>query len=257
MLLAIDIGNTHTVAGLFAGDELEAHWRVATDPHATGDQLAALYRSLVELAGLSLGSIDGMVVSSVVPTLSGCYQRFAAEHVGVEALLVGPGIRTGMPILTNNPHEVGADRIVNAVAALEEVGAPCVVVDFGTATTFCAISAGGEYLGGAIAPGLEVSLEALASRAAQRAMVDLRPPDAVIGKTTAASLRAGLILGFAGLVDGIVGRMQEELGGGEVPTIATGGCAELVVPHAATLERVDPLLTLKGLKLVGARNQIM
>lgn len=254
LLLAIDVGNTHTVCGLYAGDSLEDHWRIATDSHATADQLAALYSSLVIFKGYTLAEMQQLIVSSVVPALVAQYEQLARRYLGVEPLVVGPGIKTGLPILTNNPHEVGADRIVNAVAALQQTGGPCVVVDFGTATTFCAISAAGEYLGGAIAPGVEVSMEALTSRAARLSRVDLSEPEAVIGKTTAGSLRSGVIYGFAGLVDGIVGRMQQELGG-EVSTLATGGFAELVVPYATTLERVDPLLTLKGLKLVHERNE--
>lgn len=258
-LLAIDVGNTHTVAGLFLGEELQDHWRIATQSHSTADQLAADYSSLLSLKGFQLDQVDRMVLSSVVPPLVRQYEQMAKEYLGSEALVVGPGIKTGLPIVTNNPHEVGADRIVNAVAALEELGGgPCVVVDFGTATTFCAISAKGEYLGGAIAPGVEVSLEALTARAAKLSRVELCAPEGVIGRTTAGSLCAGVILGFAGLVDGIVTRMQAELGqetGGEVKTLATGGLAELVAPHTRTISKVDTLLTLKGLKLVYMRNE--
>jgi len=255
LLLAIDVGNTHTVVGLYDGDILEDHWRIATDSHAIADQLAAQYSSLLSLRDRSLASIGQMIVSSVVPSMVGQYEQMAVRYLGTGALVIGPGIKTGLPILTNNPHEVGADRIVNAVAALEQTGGPCVVVDFGTATTFCAISAAGEYLGGAIAPGLEVSLEALTARAARLSRVELGEPESVIGKTTAASLRSGVIYGFAGLVDGIVNRMKKELGDGQVATLATGGFAEMVVPHSETLRRIDPLLTLKGLKLVHERNE--
>lgn len=258
LLLAIDVGNTHTVAGLFSGDELKEHWRVATQSHATTDQLAAIHSSLLSLEGYALGQVQQMILSSVVPSLIGQYEQLASRYLKTVALVVGPGIKTGLPIMTNNPHEVGADRIVNAVAALQELGGgPCVVVDFGTAITFCAISAQGEYLGGAIAPGLEVSLEALTSRAARLSRVDICEPETVIGKTTAASLCSGVLFGFAGLVDGIVTRMKKELGPGTgtVQTLATGGFAELVVPHTSTLSRVDPLLTLKGLKLVHKRNE--
>ncbi len=258
LLLAIDIGNTHTVAGLYDGDELKEHWRIATDSHATADQLAALFSSLLRLKGYKLSDEARMIVSSVVPSLVGQYEQLAVRFLETKALVVGPGLKTGLPVLTNNPHEVGADRIVNAVAAIELWGSPCVVVDFGTATTFCAISAAGEYLGGAIAPGVEVSLEALTSRAARLSRVDLGEPEAVIGKTTAGSLRSGVVYGFAGLVDGIVRRIQKELAGendgNKIATIATGGFAGLVVPHTETLGRVDPLLTLKGLKLVYERN---
>lgn len=259
MLLAVDIGNTHTVAGLYTGKELDEHWRFATNSHATADQLAVLYSSLLSLRGHELGRTGRMIVSSVVPPLIEQYERMAELYLETEALVVSPGLKTGLPVLTNNPHEVGADRIVNAVAALEQMGGPCVVVDFGTATTFCAISKNGEYLGGAIAPGVEISLEALTTRAARLSRIDLGEPEAIIGKTTASSLRSGVVYGFAGLVDGIVIRMQKELGGeggaGKVATIATGGFAELIVPHTKTLDRVDPLLTLKGLKLVHERNE--
>lgn len=253
-LLAIDIGNTHTVAGLYDGDRLVEHWRVATGSPTTSDQLAVVFSSLLALRGESLKAVGRVVVSSVVPPLVGQYELFARRYLDTEALVVEPGTRTGLPILTNNPHEVGADRIVNAVAAVDALGGPCIVVDFGTAITFCAISAAGEYLGGAIAPGLEVSLDALVSRAARLSRVDLHEPEAVIGKTTAGSLRAGMIYGFAGLVDGIVDRLRQELGS-DAATMATGGFAELIVPHARTLDRVDPLLTLKGLKLIYQRNE--
>ncbi|MHB1054881.1 MAG: type III pantothenate kinase, partial [Thermoleophilia bacterium] len=256
LLLAIDVGNTHTVAGLFPGDELKEYWRVTTRSHATADQLAVTYSSLLSLKGYSLGQVRQVILSSVVPSMVGQYELLASRYMGTTALVVGPGIKTGLPILTNNPHEVGADRIVNAVAVLEELGGgPCVVVDFGTATTFDAVSARGEYLGGAISPGVEVSLEALTARAARLSRVDLGEPEGVIGKTTAQSLCAGMVYGFAGLVDGIVTRMKDELGGEPVATLATGGFAELIVPHTRTLSRVDPLLTLKGLKLVHKRNE--
>jgi type III pantothenate kinase len=255
LLLAVDVGNTQTVAGIYSGGGLKEHWRVATESHVTSDQLAASFTSLLALAGFHMQDVGRMVVSSVVPGLMSPYEGLAERYGEMRVLMVGPGTRTGLPILTNNPHEVGADRIVNAVAAREELGSPCIVVDFGTATTFCAISPGGEYLGGAIAPGLEVSLEALTEKAARLSMVDLTDPGAAIGKTTASSLRSGVVLGFAGLVDGLVGRIRKELEADNVPTIATGGCASLVVQHTETLKRVDPLLTLKGLKLIDARNQ--
>ena len=254
-LLAIDIGNTQTVAGLFSGDRLQEHWRIATEPHATADQLTATFASLLALSGSRLDEVGRIIVSSVVPSLSGQYELLAGRYRGMEVVVVGPGTRTGLPILINNPHEVGADRIVNAVAALDQLGGPCVVVDFGTATTFCAISPEGEYLGGAIAPGVDVSLEALAARAARLSMVELCEPETAIGKTTAASLCSGVVLGFAGLVDRMVGSIREELGSGTIATIATGGNAGLIVPHTNSLDRVDPLLTLKGLKLIDARNQ--
>lgn len=254
LLLAIDVGNTHTVAGLFTGDELAEHWRIATEPHATSDQLAITFSSLLAMSDHGLDEIEALILSSVVPPLTGRYRDLAGKRFGVKALVVGPGVKTGLPIMINNPHEVGADRIVNAVAAVELVGGPCIVVDFGTATTFCAISAENQYLGGAIAPGVEISLEALTSRAAQLSRVDIHEPESVIGKTTADSLRSGIVIGFAGLVDGIVTAMKDAIGGEKTGTIATGGFANLVVPQTKTLRQVDPLLTLKGLKLVYQRN---
>ncbi|MCL6106226.1 MAG: type III pantothenate kinase [Actinobacteria bacterium] len=255
LLLAVDVGNSHTVAGLYADANLENHWRLATESHTTADQLAVAYSSLLSLQGLSLGGVGEVIVSSVVPPLASQYQLLARRYFGSEALIVGPGTKTGLPVMINNPHEVGADRVVNAVAAIDILGGPCVVVDFGTATTFCAISGAGEYMGGAIAPGVEVSLEALTARAARLARVELFEPEAVIGRTTAGSLRSGVIFGFAGLVDGLVTRFKLELGGPEVATIATGGFAGLIVPHTQTLSLIDPLLTLKGLKLIHERNQ--
>lgn len=255
LLLAIDVGNTQTVAGLFAGDELLDHWRIATESHATSDQLAATFASLLALSEYELADVHAVIVSSVVPPLTGRYRALAEQRFQVKALVVGPGIRTGLPIMINNPHEVGADRIVNAVAAVEIIGGPCIVIDFGTATTFCAISAGNEYLGGSIAPGVEVSLEALTSRAAQLSRVDIHEPESVIGKTTADSLRSGIVIGFAGLVDGVVTAMKDAIGSEKTGTIATGGFANLVVPHTKTLKHIDPLLTLKGLKLVYQRNE--
>ena len=255
MLLATDVGNTHTVAGLFAGDELVEHWRVATDSQITADQLATVYASLLALSGFTFADVDSVVISTVVPSLSGQYRHLAQRYFRTEALEVGPGTRTGLPIMTNNPHEVGADRIVNAIAAIDIIGSPCVIVDFGTATTFCAVSADNQYLGGAIAPGVELSLEALTSRAARLSRVAVHEPESVIGKTTAASLRSGVVIGFAGLVDGIVEAMKGEIEGKKIDTIATGGFASLIVPHTKTLDRVDSLLTLKGLKLVHQRNE--
>jgi type III pantothenate kinase len=258
-LLAIDVGNTHTVAGLFQNDDLMEHWRIATQSHATADQLAVAFSSLLLLKGYELAEVDRLVLASVVPPLAGAYEEMAARYTGARALVVGPGTRTGLPIMINNPHELGADRIVNAVAAIEELGGgPCIVVDFGTATTFCAVSAENEYLGGAIAPGVEVSVDALTTRAARLSRVELGEPEGVIGRTTAASIRSGVIFGFAGLVDGIVNRMTVELGGKKampVKTLATGGFAGMITPHTSTLSRVDPLLTLKGLKLIDKRNE--
>ena len=211
MLLAVDVGNTQTAVGLFSGKALATSWRFATDVHQTGDQIAVLLDALLRLDGYSKETLSGLAVASVVPRLNGEYSTMAAAKFGLEALVIGPGVKTGMPILTNNPREVGADLIVDAVAAYETYGGPCVVVDFGTATTFGAVSDRGEYLGHAIAPGIQTSMDALAARAAKLGSVELVDPGSVIGKTTVHSMQAGAVYGFAGQVDGLVLRMREEL----------------------------------------------
>jgi type III pantothenate kinase len=253
MLLTIDVGNTQTVFGVFDADRLVRHWRVATEAERTADEIAALVDRLLELNDLDLEQIDGVCLSSTVPALVREYEAFASRYLEARLLVVGPGVKTGVPILYDNPHEVGPDRIVNAVAARELYGAPCIVVDFGTSTNFDAVSSGGEYVGGVLAPGIEISMEALFSRAARLVKVDFVEPPAVIGKTTIGGLQSGLVYGFAGQVDGIVERMRGELGD-EARVIGTGGLAELIAPHSRTIEHVDPYLTLNGLRLVWDRN---
>jgi len=248
MLLAIDVGNTQTVFGLFEGPELREHWRVATEAHRTGDEVGLLLRGLVDVS-----TLEGICLSSTVPPLIRSYEELA-EEVGAALLVVGPGTRTGIPVRYDDPREVGPDRIANAVAANERHGAPCIVVDFGTSTNFDVVSPEGEYVGGVLAPGIEVSMDALFQRAARLFEVDFAEPPTVIAKTTAASLQSGLVYGFAGQVDGIVERIRGELGE-EAQTVATGGLADLIVPHARTLERVDPFLTLEGLRLIWERNR--
>jgi type III pantothenate kinase len=248
-LLAVDVGNTQTAVGLYEGGVLGRHWRLATEPQRTGDELGILFRGLVEL-----DSIQGLCLASTVPALVRAYEELAGA-VAVPLLVLGPGVRTGMPVRYDNPHEVGPDRIANAVAARERYGAPCIVVDFGTSTNFDVVSAEGEYVGGVLAPGIEVSMEALFERAARLVKVDFVAPDTAIGKTTESALRSGLVFGFAGQVDGIVERVRTELGDSAAPVVATGGLAELIAPHAKTIGRVDPFLTLEGLKLVWERNE--
>ena len=254
MLLAVDVGNTQTVLGLFDAEQLVEHWRVATEAERTGDELAALFSDLLGLRGHAFDDVSGVSLSSTVPLLVRAYQDLAERHIGAPLLVLGPGTRTGIPILYDDPREVGPDRIANAVAARERYGAPCIVVDFGTSTNFDAVSAEGEYVGGVLAPGVEISMDALFARAARLTKVDFVEPETVIGKTTVASLQSGLVYGFAGQVDGIVERMRSELGD-TAPAIATGGLAELIAPHARTIEKVDPLLTLDGLRLVWDRNR--
>jgi type III pantothenate kinase len=255
MLLAVDVGNTQTVLGLFDDQQLLTHWRVATEVHRTGDEIAVMLDGLLRLGGFQQQQIRQFALASVVPRLNIEYQRLGKSYLEVDALVVGPGVRTGMAILTANPHEVGADLIVDAVGAFEIYGGPAVVVDFGTATTFAAVSASGDYLGTAIAPGIDISMDALTSRAAKLRTVELTDPGTVIGRTTAQSLQAGAVYGFAGQVDGIVRRMRVELGGSAV-TVATGGLSPLIFEHAETLDHLDPFLTLRGLEIIARRNLV-
>jgi type III pantothenate kinase len=247
VLLAADVGNTQTVYGVFDGDRLTDHYRAATDGRRTSDELYVLIQGLLEL-----DDVDGFCLASTVPALVREYERFA-DRAGLPVLVVGPGVSTGIAIRYDDPREVGPDRIVNAVAAKERYGAPCIVVDFGTSTNFDVVSPEGEYVGGVLAPGIEISMDALFARAARLFRVDFSAPPTVIGKTTQTALQSGLVYGFAGQVDALVSRIREELGV-EAPAIATGGLADLVVPHSRTLERVDPFLTLEGLRLVYDRN---
>jgi len=253
VLLTIDVGNTQTHIGAFDGAELVEHWRFATEREATGDQLAATIHDLLALRGIGFDRIDGEAVSSVVPPLVSEYRQMFARYLEREALIVGPGTKTGMPILMDNPRELGADRLVNAVAGYDRVRDACVIVDFGTAITYDAVSAAGEYLRGIISPGIEISLEALTSRAAKLPRIDIGPPRMLIGKTTEASIQSGVVHGFAAQVDGICARLRRELG--DVTTIATGGLASVIVGFTESIDMVDDLLTLKGLRLVYERNR--
>jgi type III pantothenate kinase len=253
VLLVVDVGNTQTHFGTFEGERLVEHWRFASVRTSTADELGAALRSLLELRGVGLADLGASIVSSTVPELAPEWAQVGERYLGHETIVVGPGVKTGMPIRLDNPRELGADRLVNAVAAHAQVGGPCIVVDFGTAITYDAVSAAGEYLGGIIAPGVEISMEALTSRGAKLPKIDLAEPRSLIGKSTVDAIRSGIIYGFAAAVDGIVSRLRGELGP-TTPTIATGGLARAIVPHTTQIDEVDDLLTLTGLRLIHERN---
>lgn len=252
MFLGVDIGNTHIVAGIYQGEKLLDHWRFSTDKQKTEDEYLVLISQLMEFKRLSIDGIEEMAISSVVPSLTDTWQSLARKHFRLEPLVVDSNTDTGMPILLDYPEEAGADRIINAMAAYAQHKTALIIVDFGTATTFDCISDYGEYLGGAIAPGIEISREALFSHAARLSSVPLEQPKAAIGRNTAESLQAGMYWGFAGQVDAIVRKQKEELGE-DVKVIATGGLAQFITEYSETIEEVDLLLTLKGLRILNLR----
>jgi type III pantothenate kinase len=253
MLLAVDIGNTQTHLGAFQNGSLLEHWRLTTERDVTADELASTYTNLLALRKLSFDDIDDVIISSTVPKIVPEYVEMTERYLGEQCVVVGPGLKTGMPIRVENPRELGADRLVNAVAAYDRLGGPCVVVDFGTAITFDAISGQGEYLGGIIAPGVEISLNALTERAAKLPQVELTEPERLIGRTTLEAIQAGVIYGFAAQIDGIVERLRDELGD-ELQVIATGGLSSHIVPFCDSVELTDDMLTLTGLRLIYERN---
>lgn len=253
MIVTIDVGNTHLIAGVFQGDELLISWRLATDQEKTEDEYGIILLNLFTAADLSPKEIKAVVIASVVPPLMPVLKKLAEKYFSREPLFLGPGIKTGIPIRYENPREVGADRIANAVAAYQQYGGPVIIVDFGTATTFCAISAAGEYLGGAIAPGIKTATEALFQRAAKLPRIELVKPQQVIGRNTVTSMQSGIVIGFAGQVDAVVKRMKEELPGVKM-VVATGGLARLIAAESEVIDHVDPYLTLEGLRLIHLRN---
>ncbi len=258
MLLAIDVGNTHTVLGLFDGPDLVEHWRIATEAHRTADEIAVVLRGLLaqheEVAQGADATVDGIALCSTVPSVLHEMREVCVRYYGdVPAVVVEPGVRTGVPVLTDNPKEVGTDRIVNALAAVELYGGPAIVVDFGTATTFDAASAKGEYLGGAIFPGIDISLDALFGRAAALRRVELVEPANVIGRSTVESMQSGAVYGYTAVVDGMVRRFQEELGE-EGTVVATGGLSGLIAPLSDTIDHHEPWLTLHGLRIIHEKN---
>jgi type III pantothenate kinase len=254
MLLAVDVGNTNIVLGLFDGDKLLHFWRLHTDPQITTDELTLQINSLLRMAGFSFEAVQGMVVASVVPPLVHPLTRFAERHLKLNPLIVGPGTKTGMPILIDNPKELGADLIVNAVAAKEKFGAPVIVVDFGTATTFSAVSLKGEYLGGVIAPGVKMALDGLFFQTAKLPRVEIVEPASAIGKSTVTAMQSGIFFGFVGLAREIIHQLKQEMGV-NCPVVATGGLSGMFARRIPEVDFLEPHLTLEGLRLIFERNQ--
>lgn len=254
MLLVFDVGNTNIVLGVYQGKELVWHWRVSTDRQKTGDEYGTLIFTLFNHAGLDIKKVRAVIISSVVPPLVVPLQRMCTRYFGADPIVVGPGTKTGIRIRYENPREVGADRIVNAVGAFDKYGGPLIIVDFGTATTFCAIAENGDYMGGAIAPGIGISTEALFQRAAKLPRIELVTPKTMICRNTVNSMQAGIIYGFVGQVDEIVRRMKAEMEG--VPkVIATGGLANLIAAESSCIDVVEPFITLEGLRILYDRNR--
>jgi type III pantothenate kinase len=253
VIFVIDVGNTNIVFGVYDNDELKHHWRIETDRNRTEDEYGMVVQQLFSHVGLSFGDINGIIISSVVPPIMFALERMCDKYFHVKPLIVGPGVKTGLNIKYDNPREVGADRIVNAVAAIHEYPSPLIIVDFGTATTYCYINEHSQYMGGAIAPGIGISTEALYSKAAKLPRIEIARPDDIIGKNTVSAMQAGIFYGYVGQVEGIVQRMKAQSKGNPI-VIATGGLAGLIAEESKCIDVVDPFLTLKGLILIYKRN---
>ncbi|MUP58642.1 type III pantothenate kinase [uncultured Megasphaera sp.] len=254
MLLVIDVGNTNIVLGVFQGEELLDHWRLSTERLRTTDEYGVLIRNLFYLNGVNADAIDAIIISSVVPPVMPTLERMCQRYFGLVPLVIGPGVKTGMDIKYDNPREVGADRIVNAVGAYHKYGGPVIIIDFGTATTFCAVDKKGNYLGGAICPGIGISTEALVQRTAKLPRIEIKRTPRVICRNTVESMQAGVFYGFVGQVDGLISRIREELGA-TAKVVATGGLAVVIAPATKSIDVVEPLLTLEGLRVIYERNR--
>lgn len=255
LILVIDVGNTNTVLGIYEGEELLKDWRISTDKNKTSDEYGMLIDRLFSYNGYKLTEVESVIIASVVPPLMYSLQAMSIKYCNKEALVIGPGIKTGMNIIYDNPKEVGADRIVNAVSAYKKYGGPVIIVDFGTATTFCAVSSNGDYLGGVISPGIKISSEALFLRAAKLPKVELAKPEKVICRNTVSSMQSGIIYGYVGLVDYLIDRMKKELNLENAKVIATGGLSSLIAEESKNIDKVDKLLTLEGLRIIHEINK--
>ncbi|CAH0169225.1 type III pantothenate kinase [Bacillus sp. Soil745] len=254
MIFVLDVGNTNTVLGVYDQDILKYHWRIETNRHKTEDEYGMIIKSLLQHEGLAFDQFDGIIISSVVPPIMFALERMCKKYFGIKPLIVGPGIKTGLNIKYENPREVGADRIVNAVAGIQEYGSPLIIVDFGTATTYCYINEDKQYMGGAIAPGINISTEALYSKAAKLPRIEISRPEGIIGKNTVSAMQAGILYGYVGQVEGIVNRIKAQ-SNLEPTVIATGGLATLIANESTVIDVVEPFLTLKGLQLIYKRNR--